>query len=79
VIFLEGGELQMPQVTIKSGIPGADGQEETLTEYICDWPDCPNIAVQVLGFIREIRACSAVCAEHAAVIAARAKNDSTRS
>ena len=46
-------------------------KEETLTEYICDWPDCPNVAEHVIGAIRELRAFSAVCKTHAAVIAAQ--------
>ena len=56
----------MPQVTIRTDV---DGREETLTEYMCDWPDCPNVAVHVLGIVRELRLRAAVCAEHAAQIA----------
>jgi hypothetical protein len=41
------------------------GPEETLTEYICDWPDCPNIAEHVIGVVREIRAMAVLCTEHA--------------
>ena len=52
----------MPQVTIRTTI---NGQEESLSEYMCDWPDCPNIAVEVLGVVRELRLRAAVCAEHA--------------
>jgi hypothetical protein len=55
----------MPLVTIKTGFHTADGKEETLTEYLCDWPGCPNVAVQVLGSIRELRALAVVCKEHA--------------
>jgi hypothetical protein len=40
-----------------------------LTEYLCDWPDCPNVAEHVIGAIRELRAFSAVCKTHAALIA----------
>ena len=58
----------MPQVTIRTTI---DGREETLTEYLCDWSDCPNVAVGVLGVVRELRLRAAVCAEHAALIASR--------
>ena len=54
----------MPRVTIKTGFRDADGQEETLTEYLCDWPGCPNVAVHVLGSIRELRALAVVCEEH---------------
>lgn len=54
----------MPLVTIRTGLPTADGGEEVLTEYLCDWPGCPNIAVHPLGCIREIRAMVVVCEEH---------------
>jgi len=61
-------------VTIRTTI---DGREETLSEYLCDWSDCPNIAVEVLGVIRSVGMRAAVCAEHAALIANRnqAKTD----
>ena len=52
----------MPQVTIRTVI---NDREETLSEYICDWPDCPNVAVQVVGVVRELRIRTAMCAEHA--------------
>ena len=42
-----------------------DGHEEFLTEYFCDHADCPNIATQILGFIREVGIVAAVCDEHA--------------
>jgi hypothetical protein len=54
----------MPTVTIKTGFRLPDGTEETLTQYICDWPGCPNVAVHVLGSIRELRAPAVVCEEH---------------
>jgi hypothetical protein len=54
----------MPLVTIKTGFQSPDGKEETLTQYICDWPGCPNPAVHVLGSIRELRALAVVCEEH---------------
>jgi len=54
----------MPIVTIKTGFRSPDGTEETLTQYICDWPGCPNTAVHVLGSIRELRALAVVCEEH---------------
>ena len=53
----------MPQVTIRTLV---DGREETLSEYLCDWPDCPNVAVHELGMVRELRFRSAMCSEHAA-------------
>jgi hypothetical protein len=55
----------MPQVTIKTGLKAEDGTEEALTEYLCDWPDCPNVATDVLGCAKEIGISSAVCREHA--------------
>jgi hypothetical protein len=63
----------MSHVTLKTGIIGADGKEEILTEYLCDWPSCPNVAAHVVGVIREIRAWAAVCDEHAAMIDAAHK------
>ena len=55
----------MPQVTIKTGIKATDGHEEKLTEYFCDSPDCPNVAIEVLGYAKEIGIGFAVCREHA--------------
>jgi hypothetical protein len=55
----------MPQVTISTGLTAPDGQEEKLTEYVCDWPGCPNIATEVLGCVKELGVYSAVCKEHA--------------
>jgi hypothetical protein len=43
---------KVPQVTLRTTV---DGREETLSEYICDWPDCPNGAVKVVGFVAELR------------------------
>jgi len=54
----------MPIITIKTGFSTADGQEETLTEYLCDWPGCPNVAVHLLGVAKELRAAAVVCEEH---------------
>jgi hypothetical protein len=55
----------IPQVTIKTGMTTPEGQEEQLTEYLCDWPGCGNVATQVLGCVKEIGVCAAVCEEHA--------------
>lgn len=55
----------MPLVTIRSGLSTPDGGEEVLSEYMCDWPDCPNVAVYPLGCIKELRAVIVVCEEHA--------------
>jgi hypothetical protein len=52
----------MPQVTIKTGI---EGREEELSEYLCDWPDCPNIAEHVLGCVKELGLAFAICQQHA--------------
>jgi hypothetical protein len=54
----------MPRVAIKTGFVAPDGSHEELTEYICDWPDCPNIATHALGCSRELGAAAAVCDEH---------------
>jgi hypothetical protein len=58
----------VPRVTIKTGIISANGQEEVLTDYICDWPDCPNVAEHVAGVVRELRLVAVVCEEHAAML-----------
>jgi hypothetical protein len=55
----------MPRVTIKTGIIAPDGREEELAEYLCDWPDCPNVATQVLGYIRASGFSAVMCDEHA--------------
>jgi hypothetical protein len=54
----------MPRVTIKTGFQTANGEEEVLTEYLCVWPGCPNVAVHSLGCITEIRMMAVVCEEH---------------
>ena len=61
----------MPRVTIKTGIAAPDGREEELSEYLCDWPDCPNIATQVLGCSREVGLSAVVCDHHASGRAGR--------
>jgi hypothetical protein len=58
------GGLSIPAVTITTGLATPDGREESLTEYICDHPGCPNIATHVLGCVREISLGSVVCDEH---------------
>jgi hypothetical protein len=55
----------MPQVTIRTGILAADGREEELIEYLCDWPDCPNIATELVGCVRELGLSTVMCHEHA--------------
>jgi len=54
----------MPVVTIKSGIPGPDGKEDQLTEYICDSPGCPNVATHAIGCVRDLALAVAVCDKH---------------
>jgi hypothetical protein len=36
--------FSMSQVAIKAGLTTADGREELLTEYLFDYPGCPDIA-----------------------------------
>jgi hypothetical protein len=52
----------MPQVTIRTVV---DNREESISEYICDWPDCPDIAVTVVGVARGLGIRTAMCKEHA--------------
>lgn len=56
----------MPVVTLRTVV---NDREEAVSEYICDWPDCPNVATVVVGAVRELRLRSALCAEHAAHLA----------
>lgn len=63
----------MPQVTLRTGIVGADGKEEVLIDYLCDWPNCPNVAKHTVGIIRELRRAYVVCPEHAATLQRRAQ------
>ena len=55
----------MPRVTIRTGIIGPNGQEEVLTEYMCDWPDCPNVAEHVAGVVRQLGLAAVMCDQHA--------------
>jgi len=55
----------MPQVTIRTTV---SGREEAVSEYLCDWPDCPNVATELIGVVRDLRLRSAMCAEHAACV-----------
>ena len=54
----------MPEITIKTGFMGPDGREETLVEYICDHPGCPNPATRLLAAVVELRARVLVCDQH---------------
>ena len=67
----------MPRVTIKTGIAAPDGREEELSEYLCDWPDCPNIATHVLGCVREFGLSAVVCDTHATGSASRLAEGTT--
>ena len=58
----------MPRLTLRAP-DSPDGKEETVSEYICDSPDCPNVAVHVVGVVRELRTVVAVCAYHARMLA----------
>lgn len=56
----------MPQVVIRTGLIGPDGNEEILQEYLCDWPRCTNVAEEFVGVVVELRALVRVCRDHAA-------------
>ena len=61
----------MPRVTIKTGIVAADGHEAVLTEYLCDWPACPHVAVHLIPAAPGLRVLTIVCPEHAALTRAK--------
>ena len=63
----------MPQVTLRTTV---DGREESISEFICDWKDCPNVAVEVVAVIRELRAAARMCPEHATRF--RQRHDASR-
>ena len=67
----------MSQVVLKTGLFDDDGREETLTEYLCDWPGCPNVAVHALGVAKGIGMSTAVCEDHMAVIKSKAGEHNT--
>jgi hypothetical protein len=60
----------MPQATLRISI---DDREETLSEYMCDWPDCRNPGVHVFAVV-SLRLRAIMCPEHAAEIANRGKS-----
>ena len=62
----------MPRVTLRAD-ESVDGKENAVSEYICDWPDCPNVAMHVVGVVRELRAFVAMCDDHARMLAERSK------
>lgn len=61
----------MSRVTIKTGLTTPDGHEEELTEYLCDYPNCPNFATRVVGCLVELHLMSAVCEVHASKLRVR--------
>jgi len=62
----------VPRVTIRTGFFAADGEEEVLSEYLCDWPGCANMAAHVVDVARELGPIYVVCHEHAAPLKKRA-------
>ena len=68
----------MARVAIRTGFVAPDGREEQLNEFMCDAPDCPNIATSVAGFVREIGGAVVLCDEHAAAFR-RQPNDGSES
>jgi len=56
--------VTVPRIIIKTGRAGPDGREEELSEYMCDTPGCPNVAIHVLGGVTELGLFAAVCQEH---------------
>lgn len=56
----------MSRVTIKTGLLDPDGSEEELIEYLCDYPNCPNIATDVIG-CKGLRLMATVCEVHASM------------
>ena len=67
----------MPLVKINTGFTTEDGTEEILSEYLCDWPDCPNIATHVLGCVREFGLSAVVCDTHVTGSASRLAEGTT--
>jgi hypothetical protein len=61
----------MPRVTIRTGFVAANGQEEVLTEYLCDWPDCAHVAEYLIPVVSSLRDLSVICREHAALLERR--------
>lgn len=58
----------MSRVTINTGLTAPDGSEEVLTQYLCDYPNCPNFSTRVVGYLVELRLMAAVCEEHATLL-----------
>ena len=60
--------FSMSRVRIKTGLTAPDGSEEELTEYLCDYPNCPNFATRMVGCLVELRLMAAVCEAHASML-----------
>jgi hypothetical protein len=67
----------MPLVVIKTDLTDSECGEEILSEYLCDWPDCADVAVHAVGTVRELGSSFVVCSQHAAQLEAAAR-DRTR-
>jgi hypothetical protein len=55
----------MPWVIVEPGVGGPRSYRENVTTYLCDWPDCLNTAEQIMGCVKELAACVALCKQHA--------------
>jgi hypothetical protein len=66
----------VPWVAIKTGIVGEDGREAVLREYLCDWPDCANVAQHLVGVGRDVGMACAICPEHHALMENRTRKSS---
>jgi hypothetical protein len=56
----------MPQLTLRTTV---NGREEAISEYICDWPNCPQPGLYVFAVMPALRLRAVMCADHAARIA----------
>lgn len=65
----------MPIVKIRTDVAAAQGGEHILTEYLCDWPDCPSPAEDVFGVVKELGVTLAYCKAHAAEHRRRERRD----
>jgi hypothetical protein len=55
----------MPWVIAEPGVGGPRSYREGVTKYLCDEPDCLNVAEHFVGCAKEVAACVAYCKEHA--------------
>jgi hypothetical protein len=63
----------MPRTTIRTGFVRDDGTDVVLEEFLCDWPDCPNVAEHVLGALVELRTMAILCSMHMAELQERGR------